>query len=194
MNFIGILEINGNRNLSIDSNFKRQFLMALAFYSWHYINFQEIYSYNNHRDGIDIGSGTEYSDNGEIKFNFCSNIQIGKAKCKGNYRNGISFISGINITINELYVEDTIGSLPESGIDFEPIKICEIIDIKINKIYSSYNNKFGITTYTSESESINVSINEAYSDHDSLSFINGNYDFFARIKNCSKAQYFYHIR
>jgi hypothetical protein len=48
--------------------------------------------------------------------------------------------------MNEVYVEDTIGSLPEAGIDFEPNHICEIMDIKINKIFSSNNNKCGITT------------------------------------------------
>ena len=194
MNFIGTLEINGNRNPSIDNNYNGQCGMGLAFYSSKNINFQEIISYNNHGDGIYIGSGTEYKENGELKCNYCSNIKIGKAKCKGNYRNGISVIAGVNITINEIYVEESIGSLPESGIDFEPSKICEIIDIKINKIFSSHNNKFGITTYTSESDSIKVSINEAYSDHDSLSFINGNYGLFAGKKECNKVKYFYHIK
>ena len=194
MNFIGKLEINGNRNPEIDKDYRGQCGMDLAFYSSQYINFQEIYSYNNHGDGIYIGSGTGYTDTGEIQCNFCSNIKIGKARCKGNYRNGISVIAGINITMNEIYLEDTIGSLPEAGIDFEPSHICEIMDVKINKIFSSHNNKFGITTYTSESESIKVSINEAHSDHDSLSFINGNYGFFAGNKTCNKVQYFYHIK
>ena len=194
MNFIGTLEINGNRNPSIDADFTGTCGMGLSFYSSQYINFQEIYSYNNHGDGIYIGSGTGYTDSGEIQCNFCSNIKIGKARCKGNYRNGISVIAGINITINEIYVEESIGSLPEAGIDFEPNNICEIIDIKINKIFSSHNNKCGITTYPSESESVNVSINEAHSDHDSLSLINGNFGFFAGTKTCSKVQYFYHIK
>ena len=194
MNFIGTLEINGNRNPSIDADFTGTCGMGLSFYSSQYINFQEIYSYNNHGDGIYIGSGTGYTESGEIQCNFCSNIKIGKARCKGNYRNGISVIAGLNITINEIYVEESIGTLPEAGIDFEPNKICEIMDIKINKIFSSHNNKYGITTCPSESESVNVSINEAHSDHDSLSFINGNYGFFALPKTCSKVQYFYHIK
>ena len=194
MNFIGKLEINGNRNPSIDGDYRGQCGMGLAFYSSKYINFQEIYSYNNHGDGIYIGSGTGYTDTGEIQCNFCSNIKIGKARCKGNYRNGISVIAGLNITINEIYVEETIGSLPEAGIDFEPSKICEIMDIKINKIFSSHNNKCGLTTFPSESESIIVSINEVHSDHDALSFKNGNFGFFAGTKTCSKVQYFYHIK
>ena len=194
MNFIGKLEINGNRNPSIDGDYRGQSGMGLAFYSSKYINFQEIYSYNNHGDGIYIGSRTGYSDTGEIQCNFCSNIKIGKARCKGNYRNGISVIAGLNITINEIYVEETIGSLPEAGIDFEPSKICEIMDIKINKIFSSHNNKCGLTTFPSESESIIVSINEVHSDHDALSFKNGNFGFFAGTKTCSKVQYFYHIK
>ena len=194
MNFIGTLEINGNRNPAIDSDYKGQCGMGLAFYSSQYINFQEIYSYNNHGDGIYIGSGTGYTETGEIQCNFCSNIKIEKARCKGNYRNGISVIAGINITMNEVYVEESNGSLPEAGIDFEPNHICEIIDIKINKIFSSHNSKCGITTYPSESESIKVLINEAHSDHDSLSFVNGNYGFFAGNKQCSKVQYFYHIK
>ena len=194
MIFIGKLEINGNRNPSIDADFRGQCGMGLSFYSSQYIYFQDIYSYNNHGDGIYIGSGTGYSDTGEIQCNFCSNIKIGKARCKGNYRNGISIIAGLNITINELYLEETTGTLPESGIDFEPSKSCEIMDVIINKIFSSHNNKFGITTFPSESESIKVSINEVHSDHDSLSFINGNFGFFAGTKTCSKVQYFYHIK
>ena len=194
MTFIGTLEINGNRNPEIDTNFKGTCGMGLALYSSQNINFQEIYSYNNHGDGIYIGSGTGYSETGEIQCNFCSNIKIGKARCKGNYRNGISIIAGKNIIMNEIYLEETIGTLPESGIDFEPSKICEIIDIKINKIFSRNNNKFGITTYTSESEYINININEVYSDHDSLSFKNGNFGLFAGNKICSKVQYFYHIK
>ena len=194
MTFIGTLEINGNRNPEIDTNFKGTCGMGLALYSSQNINFQEIYSYNNHGDGIYIGSGTGYSETGEIQCNFCSNIKIGKARCKGNYRNGISIIAGKNIIMNEIYLEETIGTLPESGIDFEPSKICEIIDIKINKIFSRHNNKFGITTYTSESEYINININEVYSDHDSLSFKNGNFGLFAGNKICSKVQYFYHIK
>ena len=194
MNFIGKLEINGNRNPSIDGDYRGQCGMGLAFYSSKYINFQEIYSYNNHGDGIYIGSGTGYTDTGEIQCNFCSNIKIGKARCKGNYRNGISVIAGLNITINEIYVEETIGSLPEAGIDFEPSKICVNMDIKINKIFSSHNNKCGLTTFPSESESIIVSINEVHSDHDALSFKNGNFGFFAGTKTCSKVQYFYHIK
>ena len=194
MVFIGKLEINGNRNPSIDADYRGQCGMGLAFYSSKYINFQEIYSYNNHGDGIYIGSGTGYTDTGEIQCNFCSNIKIGKARCKGNYRNGISVIAGLNLTINEIYVEETIGSLPEAGIDFEPSKICEIMDIKINKIFSHRNNKCGLTTFPSESESIKVSINEVHSDHDALSFKNGNFGFFAGTKTCSKVQYFYHIK
>ena len=194
MTFIGTLEINGNRNPEIDTNFKGTCGMGLALYSSQNINFQEIYSYNNHGDGIYIGSGTGYSETGEIQCNFCSNIKIGKARCKGNYRNGISIIAGKNIIMNEIYLEETIGTLPESGIDFEPSKICEIIVIKINKIFSRNNNKFGITTYTSESEYINININEVYSDHDSLSFKNGNFGLFAGNKICSKVQYFYHIK
>ena len=160
MTFIGKLEINGNRNPSIDKDYKGQCGMGLAFYSSKNINFEEIYSYNNHGDGIYIGSGTGRTETGEIQCNSCSNITIGKATCKGNYRNGISVIAGNNIKMNEIYIEDTIGSDPQAGIDFEPNHICERIDIKINKIFSKNNYHCGVTTYTSESESIKVSVNE----------------------------------
>ena len=133
-------------------------------------------------------------ESGEIQCNSCSNIKIGKARCKGNYRNGMSVIAGANIKINEIYLEESIGSLPEAGIDFEPSHICETIDININKIFSSHNNKCGVTTYTSESEFINVTINEVHSDHDALSYINGNFGLFAGNKTCSKVQYFYHFK
>ena len=194
MTFIGKLEINGNRNPPIDGDYKGQSGMGLALYSSKNINFQEIYSYNNHGDGIYIGSGTAYMESGEIQCNFCSNIKIGKARCKGNYRNGISVIAGANIKINEIYLEESIGSIPEAGIDFEPNHICETIDININKIFSSHNNRCGVTTFTSESEFINVTVNEVHSDHDALIFINGNFGLYARNKTCSKVQYFYHFK
>ena len=194
MTFIGKLEINGNRNPSIDKDYKGQCGMGLAFYSSQNINFEEIYSYNNHGDGIYIGSGTGRTETGEIQCNSCSNINIGKATCKGNYRNGISVIAGNNIIMNEIYIEDTIGSDPQAGIDFEPNHICEKIDIKINKIFSKNNYHCGVTTYTSESESIKVSINEVHSNNDAIAFINGNFGLFAGDVTCDKIKYYFHFK
>ena len=194
MTFIGKLEINGNRNPSIDKDYKGQCGMGLAFYSSQNINFEEIYSYNNHGDGIYIGSGTGRTETGEIQCNSCSNINIGKATCKGNYRNGISVIAGNNIKMNEIYIEDTIGSDPQAGIDFEPNHICERIDIKINKIFSKNNYHCGVTTYTSESESIKVSVNEVHSNNDAIAFINGNFGLFAGDVTCDKIKYYFHFK
>ena len=194
MAFIGKLEINGNRNPSIDKDYKGQCGMGLAFYSSQNINFEEIYSYNNHGDGIYIGSGTGRTETGEIQCNSCSNINIGKATCKGNYRNGISVIAGNNIIMNEIYIEDTIGSDPQAGIDFEPNHICERIDIKINKIFSKNNYHCGVTTYTSESESIKVSVNEVHSNNDAIAFINGNFGLFAGDVTCDKIKYYFHFK
>ena len=194
MTFIGKLEINGNRNPSIDKDYKGQCGMGLAFYSSQNINFEEIYSYNNHGDGIYIGSGTGRTETGEIQCNSCSNINIGKATCKGNYRNGISVIAGNNIIMNEIYIEDTIGSDPQAGIDFEPNHICERIDIKINKIFSKNNYHCGVTTYTSESESIKVSVNEVHSNNDAIAFINGNFGLFAGDVTCDKIKYYFHFK
>ena len=194
MTFIGKLEINGNRNPLIDKDYKGQCGMGLAFYSSQNINFEEIYSYNNHGDGIYIGSGTGRTETGEIQCNSCSNINIGKATCKGNYRNGISVIAGNNIIMNEIYIEDTIGSDPQAGIDFEPNHICERIDIKINKIFSKNNYHCGVTTYTSESESIKVSVNEVHSNNDAIAFINGNFGLFAGDVTCDKIKYYFHFK
>jgi hypothetical protein len=194
MTFIGKLEINGNRNPSIDKDYKGQCGMGLAFYSSKNINFEEIYSYNNHGDGIYIGSGTGRTETGEIQCNSCSNINIGKATCKGNYRNGISVIAGNNIIMNEIYIEDTIGSDPQAGIDFEPNHICERIDIKINKIFSKNNYHCGVTTYTSESESIKVSVSEVHSNNDAIAFINGNFGLFAGDVTCDKIKYYFHFK
>ena len=194
MTFIGKLEINGNRNPLIDKDYKGQCGMGLAFYSSQNINFEEIYSYNNHGDGIYIGSGTGRTETGEIQCNSCSNINIGKATCKGNYRNGISVIAGNNIIMNEIYIEDAVGSDPQAGIDFEPNHICERIDIKINKIFSKNNYHCGVTTYTSESESIKVSVNEVHSNNDAIAFINGNFGLFAGDVTCDKIKYYFHFK
>ncbi len=50
----------------------------------------------------------------------CSNIVIRKVVCDDNNRQGISVISAENLLIEDTVLKNTIGTAPESGIDFEP--------------------------------------------------------------------------
>ncbi len=50
----------------------------------------------------------------------CKDITIKKVICDDNNRQGISVISAVNLLIEDTIMRNTIGTAPESGIDFEP--------------------------------------------------------------------------
>ena len=59
---------------------------------------------------------------GTAKGTFSENITIDRVVSSNNKRQGISIISGKDITITNSVFENTIGTLPGSGIDLEPNK------------------------------------------------------------------------
>lgn len=50
----------------------------------------------------------------------CSDFVIKDVKCLNNYRQGISVISARNLLIEDCVLQDTGGTAPQAGIDFEP--------------------------------------------------------------------------
>jgi Secretion system C-terminal sorting domain/Right handed beta helix region len=66
-------------------------------------------------DGIYIGGETNGNNLG-----YCDTVFIEDVQCINNYRQGMSIISVQNMILRNSSFSDTIGTLPEAGIDIEP--------------------------------------------------------------------------
>ena len=87
-------------------------------------------------DGIYIGV---LDDKGQ---NYCDNLYFKDLRISGNYRQGISVISAVNLLIEDCLIENTGNHLPSAGIDFEPNSEDEFIDNCIIKD-TVFKNNFG---------------------------------------------------
>jgi hypothetical protein len=89
-------------------------------------------------DGIYIGrNGTGQS--------YCNRIKILGGLLNSNRRNGISIISGKNITIENINIKNTNGTNPMAGIDLEPNLSDEYLyNIKLKNIKTINNKNDGI--------------------------------------------------
>ncbi|MCM8829206.1 MAG: right-handed parallel beta-helix repeat-containing protein [Candidatus Omnitrophica bacterium] len=78
----------------------------------------------------------------------CKNIHIKDVICIDNYRQGISVISADNLIIENVILQDTEGTLPMAGIDFEPNEPSEMLSNIIMRNCISQNNAgFGFAFY-----------------------------------------------
>ncbi|MBN1442656.1 MAG: right-handed parallel beta-helix repeat-containing protein [Planctomycetes bacterium] len=68
-------------------------------------------------DGIYVGAGPGGAP--------CRNVLIKDVVCDSNYRQGISVISAENLLIEDCVLENTDGTAPRAGIDFEPNRPAE---------------------------------------------------------------------
>lgn len=90
---------------------------------------------NSGGDGIYIGRGTSISDNIHIKDVISDN----------HYRQGISIISASNLLIENCIFQNTSGTAPQAGIDFEPNHPDEVlINCKVKGCNILNNTGFGI--------------------------------------------------
>lgn len=88
-------------------------------------------------DGIYLGHEKEASVN--------ENVKIVNGVLDNNRRNGISIISGRNIEINNVFISNTNGQNPQSGIDIEPNSNDDILEnIKLLNIETFNNTMNGI--------------------------------------------------
>lgn len=86
-------------------------------------------------DGIFVGS-----ENGKVS----SNIFIKNGFIDFARRDGISITSANNLDIDHVFISNTYGTLPMSGIQIEPSLYSETIqDVKLNNIYT-FNNSGGL--------------------------------------------------
>src|SRR5699024_9046472 len=73
------------------------------------------------------------------------NVKIINGVLDNNRRNGISIISGRNIEINNVFISNTNGQNPQSGIDIEPNSNDDILEnIKLLNIETFNNTMNGI--------------------------------------------------
>lgn len=94
-------------------------------------------------DGIYIGRGT--GKDGQPN---SDNIHIKDLLCDNNYRQGISVISASNLLIENSIFQNTRGTPPQSGIDFEPNRPDELLrNCKLKNCIVQNNAGFGILIY-----------------------------------------------
>jgi polygalacturonase len=74
-------------------------------------------------DGIYVGRGR-----GEGAKTYCENIVVKNVLLDDHHRQGISVISARNLLIENVQIYNTSGTLPRSGIDFEPNRRVEILE------------------------------------------------------------------
>ncbi len=93
---------------------KSEWRHALSFLSCENVTVKDLTITRSGGDGIYIGR----SNNGELAS--CKNVRIENARFLDNHRQGISVITVENLLLRNVDASNTEGTLPQSGIDFEP--------------------------------------------------------------------------
>ncbi len=89
-------------------------------------------------DGIYLGSTASQA--------FCENVTIDSVVCDANYRQGLTLISGKNVSIMNGVFSNTDGGAPEAGIDVEPNANTDFIQgVHIHNCMTKGNDGAGIT-------------------------------------------------
>lgn len=107
-------------------------------------------------DGIYIGSTSQQ--------NYCQKISIDKFHIDYCRRNGITIISGKNITIANGMISNTRGTNPQAGLCLEPNDTAEIMQNVVIKNLQTLNNGgygilFGFGRYANSRNEISITIN-----------------------------------
>lgn len=92
---------------------KSEWRMGLCLLGCKNVEISGLEIYESGGDGLYISS----SPNGNYQ---CSDVQIKNCRFHNNYRQGLSIISGRDITVENCVFSNTIGTWPQSGIDLEP--------------------------------------------------------------------------
>jgi hypothetical protein len=114
-------------------------------------------------DGIILGKSFQQNSNQ----NFCENVIIRNCVFDNNYRQGMSISSVKNCLVENCVMKNTVGTLPEAGIDIEPDVPDEILqDLVIRNCQFINNNGNGIMLalfYMDDtSEDISITIEDCY--------------------------------
>ena len=111
-------------------------------------------------DGIFIGSfsvipGREYSEN----------IILRNIICNNGRRQGISIISAKNLLVEHCWFKNTIGELPEAGVDLEPDRAADVLqNIEFRKCSFTGNNGSGISISVQNLEASSVPMSIVFND------------------------------
>jgi hypothetical protein len=114
-------------------------------------------------DGVILGKSFQQNSNQ----NFCENVIIRNCIFDNNYRQGMTISSVKNCLVENCIMKNTIGTLPEAGIDIEPDVPDEILqDVVIRNCQFINNNGNGIMLalfYMDDtSEDISITIEDCY--------------------------------
>lgn len=112
------------------------------------------------------GDGVYIGDNGGAQ-NYCQNILLKDIWSDNNRRQGISVISASHLKVDHCWFTNTIGTLPEFGVDLEPNNHTErLVDIVFNKCRITGNNGSGIglsvLNLDSTSLPLDITFNDCY--------------------------------
>jgi hypothetical protein len=122
-------------------------------------------------DGIYIGRGR-----GKGKKTNCENIVVKNVLLDDHHRQGISVISARNLLIENVQIYNTSGTLPRSGIDFEPNRRDEILENCIVRGCEIAGNRgpgilFSLQNLHSESHPVSISVEDCTLYRNSLAIL-----------------------
>ena len=118
------------------------------------------------------GDGVYFGTNHSA--NLPEDIQIGTIIADNNRRNGVTFVAGKNIFVDNIIAKNTVGALPEFGVDFEPNFNTDLLqNIVVNSVYTENNAKggivFAIGKLRNSLTTTSVTVNNIYSLNDGQS-------------------------
>jgi len=120
-------------------------------------------------DGIYVGRGKDGNT-------YCEDVQVKNVVLDDNYRQGISVISVRNLLIDNVQIYNTSGTLPRSGIDFEPNRRDEILENCIVRRSRIAGNRgpgilFSLQNLTPESHPISILVEDCSIYRNTLSIL-----------------------
>jgi hypothetical protein len=171
--FDSLINIHNQSNVKLINKLK--VVMNKAEYTtgeWrHGVNIQSVKGLD--ADIIEVsdtgGDGVYFGTTDNISVN--EDINIKTIIVDNNKRNGVSFICGKRIKIDNVIATNTNGTYPMYGIDFEPNTSANLLqDIEINNVFTSGNSQggilFQITAYQNSTESTTITIHNFHSIND----------------------------
>ena len=116
---------------------KSEWRHALAFYACENVTVRGLTVADSGGDGIYLGAGSHGLP--------CKNVTLQNLRCVNHHRQGISVISAEGLTIEDCAFNDTSGTAPQAGIDFEPNASSErLIGCVLRRCTFENNRSYGI--------------------------------------------------
>ena len=132
---------------------KSEWRHTLAFYACENVTVRGVTIAESGGDGIYLGAGAAGAP--------CRNVTIRDVQCVNHHRQGISVISAEDLLVENCAFNDTGGTAPQAGIDFEPnsqnerLKNCVLRNCTFAS-NTSYGILFALSNLDEESEPISI--------------------------------------